>query len=88
MSNSWFAYVILCNDGSLYKGHTDNLIRRYEQHCKGQGAVHTKRHPPIKIVYYEEFQSQAEAVAKEKYFKSGAGREWLKSHLKEGVFNE
>lgn len=81
MSDKWYAYVLLCDDGSLYKGHTDNLTRRHEQHCNGWGSIHTKRHKPIRIVYHEEFDSQSQAVARERYFKSGAGREWLKAHL-------
>lgn len=84
MFEQWFTYVILCDDGSLYKGHTDNLQRRYEQHRKGQGSIHTKQHKPIKIAYYEVFQTQADAVQREKYFKSGSGREWLKKKLEEG----
>lgn len=81
MNNKWYAYVLLCDDGSLYKGHTDNLTRRYEQHLNGQGSVHTKRHKPLRIIYYEEFDSQTQAIAREKYFKSGAGRSWLKANL-------
>ena len=84
MSSKWYTYVILCDDGSLYKGHTDNLTRRYEQHCKGQGATDIKRHRPLKIVYYKELQTMEEAVTREKYFKSGSGREWLKAKIKEG----
>lgn len=51
--SKWYAYVILCDDGSLYKGHTDNLERRYHQHETGNGARHTKLHKPVKLIYYE-----------------------------------
>lgn len=84
MNDKWYVYVILCDDGSLYKGHTDNLERRYNQHCSGQGAIHTRIHKPIKIVYYEELQTQTDAVTREKYFKSGSAREWLKKILVKG----
>lgn len=82
MSN-WFVYVILCDDGSLYKGHTDNLERRYKEHCTGRGAKHTKLHKPIKVVYSETVLTIEDAVSREKYFKTGSGREWLKEKLKE-----
>ena len=75
---NWFVYVILCEDGSLYKGHTDDLERRYKEHCTGNGALHTKLHKPIKMVYSERLDSMEEAVAREKYLKTGSGREWLK----------
>lgn len=86
--DKWYTYVILCDNNSLYKGFTDNLERRYKQHCDGKGAVHTKRHKPIKIVYYEMYSTKEEAIIREKYLKSGCGREWLKEHLKEGKENE
>lgn len=79
----WYTYVLLCDDGSLYKGFTDNLERRYQEHLSGNGSVHTKKHKPIKIAYYETFSTQKDALAREKYFKSGSGREWLKKKLGE-----
>ncbi|HBC31916.1 MAG TPA: hypothetical protein DC024_11835 [Clostridiales bacterium] len=80
----WYVYVILCDDGSLYKGFTNNLRERYIQHNTGKGAKHTKSHKPIAVVYYEEKPSEEEAVKREKYFKSGSGREWLKKELVKG----
>lgn len=80
---NWFVYVILCDDGSLYKGHTDNLERRYKEHCNGRGAKHTKLHKPIKIVYYEQLETLEEAITREKYLKTGSGREWLKKEVSE-----
>ena len=83
MNEQWFVYVILCEDGSLYKGHTNNIERLSSQHCSGTGALHTKRHKPVKIVYTEQLSSLEEAVKREKYLKSGIGREWLKQQIKE-----
>ena len=73
----WYAYAIICDDGSIYKGHTDNIDRRYKEHCNGFGAVHTKRHKPIRIIYTKEFCTQSEAIRHEKYLKTGSGREML-----------
>ncbi|MDR1409267.1 MAG: GIY-YIG nuclease family protein [Oscillospiraceae bacterium] len=81
----WYVYVLLCDDGSLYKGFTDNLSRRFQEHLSGRGSVHTKKHKPIKIVYYETFDTEKEAVARENYLKSGSGREWLKAKVQEGT---
>lgn len=79
--NKWYVYVILCDDGSLYKGHTDNLERRYYQHQCGNGAMHTKRHKPVRRLYYEELNTIEEVIKREKYFKSGSGREFIKAQL-------
>ena len=73
----WFVYVILCKDGSFYKGMTNDLYRRYYEHKTGQGAEWTKTHKPIKIIHYEEFENQNKAAEKEKELKTGFGRTWL-----------
>lgn len=77
----YFAYVLLCDDGSLYKGHCSDLVERYKRHCAGYGAKHTREHKPISIVLVEEFQTEQEAINREKYLKSGSGREWLRATL-------
>ncbi|KKQ89678.1 MAG: hypothetical protein UT11_C0020G0001, partial [Berkelbacteria bacterium GW2011_GWA2_38_9] len=38
----------------------------------------SKRYAPWKLYYFEKFQSREEALKREKYFKSHAGRNWLK----------
>lgn len=78
---NWAVYVLLCDDGSLYKGKTNNIQRRLYEHINGYGAEHTKRHKPVELVYIEYFNTEAEALCKEKYLKSGGGREWLKKNV-------
>lgn len=70
------AYVLRCSDGSLYKGQTDNLTRRFKQHCNGE-IEWTKNHLPVDLIHFEEFDTREEAVEREKWLKSGIGREWL-----------
>jgi len=77
----FYTYVLLCDDGSYHKGFTNNLEYRYQQHLSGNGAKYTAIHKTVKIAYYETFNTEQEAVAREKYFKSGSGREWLKSQI-------
>ena len=36
---------------------------------------------PFRLAYFEEFQTREEAVKREKYFKSAAGRRFLKTKL-------
>ncbi|MBW1926156.1 MAG: GIY-YIG nuclease family protein, partial [Deltaproteobacteria bacterium] len=69
-------YILRCSDGSLYKGHTDNLSRRFKQHCKGE-VEWTKDHLPVDLIHYEEFDTREKAVEREQWLKSGVGREWL-----------
>ena len=77
----WCIYVLECDDGSFYKGKTNDLLRRIGEHMKGDGAEHTKKHKPVKLVYFEPFETEEQSLQKEKYLKSGSGREWLKEHL-------
>ena len=60
----FYTYVLLCGNGSLYKGFTSDLEHRYKQHLNGTGAKHTAKYKPIKIVYYETFETEKEAVAR------------------------
>ncbi|HEY5746195.1 MAG TPA: GIY-YIG nuclease family protein, partial [Chryseolinea sp.] len=75
----FYAYVIKSiNSAFLYKGHCENLQERLKQHNAG-GTQSTRSHLPFNIIYFEEFPTRAEAIKREKYFKSAAGRRFLKS---------
>jgi len=50
-----WTYILECGDGSYYTGSTIDLPRRFAEHKNGEGANHTKKHPPIKLVYIEEY---------------------------------
>ena len=65
----------------LYVGLTDNLERRINEHQSGKNRT-TKPYRPFKLIYSEKFATRHEARTKEKYLKSGVGKEYLKSILK------
>ncbi|MGO4920656.1 GIY-YIG nuclease family protein [Maribacter spongiicola] len=67
-------------DGRLYKGMTNDLQKRIEQHNLGRNKS-TKGFLPWVLMYSEEFETRLEARNKEKYFKSGVGREFLRNLL-------
>ena len=79
----WWVYVIECEDGSFYKGFTENLPRRWQQHLAGTASDWTKKHPPKQVFYWEECYSKAAAIKRERYLKSGSGREWFKREVVE-----
>jgi predicted GIY-YIG superfamily endonuclease len=62
---SWFIYILLCSDGSLYVGYTKDLEQRVATHNAGKGAAHTALRRPVKLVYSEPFESEPAAVARE-----------------------
>ena len=81
VDNVFFVYIIQSQkDSRLYKGLTRNLDRRIKEHNTGK-TKSTKSYKPWKIVYFEEFQNLEEARNRERFFKSGEGRELLKNIL-------
>ena len=77
----YYAYVLKSDlDGRLYKGHTSRLKNRIKEHNSGKTRS-TKGYMPWKLVYYEVFDLEEEAIAREKFFKSGIGREFLKHKI-------
>ena len=48
-------YILKCGNGDYYTGSTKNLERRIEEHQLGLGANFTKKHLPVKLVYFEVF---------------------------------
>lgn len=76
----YYACVLQNPKGILYKGSTDNLERRVEQHNLGHSRW-TKNKGPWRLVYREEYELKSEALKREKFFKSGIGRSFLKDLL-------
>lgn len=61
-----YMYILLCADGSYYTGSTRDLELRLQQHQSGEGANHTRKRLPVKLVYYEEYSRIDEAFHREK----------------------
>lgn len=60
-----YTYLLRCGDGSLYCGWTNDLASRVEAHRSGKGAKYTRAHQPVELVYYEVFDTKAEAMHRE-----------------------
>ena len=61
-----YMYIVECSDGSYYTGSTKDLDLRLTQHQAGEGANHTKKRLPVKLIYYEEYSRIDEAFFREK----------------------
>ena len=62
----------------IYVGLTANLERRLSEHNFGRNKT-TKPYLPFTLIHFEEYSTRTEAREKEKYYKSGIGKEKLKS---------
>jgi putative endonuclease len=74
------AYVYILKSkvkSRLYIGITNDISRRLEEHNSGT-VYSTKNLRPLSLVHQEECKDLIEARKREKYFKSGAGRRYLK----------
>ena len=59
-------YILLCSNGQYYTGSTKDLDRRLAEHQNGEGANFTRKHLPVVLVYYEEFDRIDVAFYREK----------------------
>ena len=63
-----YMYILLCSNGLYYTGSTKDLDRRLAQHQSGEGANFTRKHLPVELVYYEEFNRIDDAFYREKMY--------------------
>jgi putative endonuclease len=66
----YYVYIIECSDGTLYVGVTNNVARRFHEHCEGiDPKSYTAKRRPLKLVHVETFQWVLDAIAREKQLK-------------------
>ena len=77
----YFVYILKSEiENKFYTGHTNDLSRRLLEHNSGK-HYYAKRFIPWKLVYTEEYNTLVDAVIREKYLKSAAGRKWIKKKM-------
>jgi putative endonuclease len=73
----FIVYVLRsCKTGFRYIGQTNNLERRLQEHENGDTkSIRFQR--PFTIEYIEKHPTRLEAMRRERWLKTGVGREWL-----------
>ena len=61
--------MLRCSDNTIYSGYAVNPERRAEVHNSGKGAKYTRARLPVKLVYYEKFETKSQALQREYQFK-------------------
>ncbi|OGN03174.1 MAG: excinuclease ABC subunit C [Candidatus Yanofskybacteria bacterium RIFCSPHIGHO2_01_FULL_43_42] len=69
------------SDKKLYVGYTNNLKRRLKEHSDGNNFS-TKDRLPLELVYYEAYHNGEDAKERERFFKTGWGRQYIAKVLK------
>ena len=62
----------------IYVGMSNNVHTRFTKHNSRKNRT-TKAYLPFFLIFQEEFENRIQAREKEKYLKSGVGKEFLRS---------
>jgi putative endonuclease len=65
----------------MYVGFTSDFESRFLSHNLLSTKGYTLKYRPWALIHREEFDQKSMAMIREKYFKSGVGRQWIKLHL-------
>ncbi len=76
----YFIYIIKNKDGKIYIGQTYDVNKRMIEHNK-IGLGYTSKFRPWKLIHKEMFLSRQEAMDRERYLKTGNGRDWIKNNI-------
>lgn len=78
----FYTYVLRSKkDQKLYTGYTRALEKRFAEHNAGRNFS-TRNRGPFELIFYEACSEQEDAMAREKFLKSGPGKTFIKKRLK------
>jgi putative endonuclease len=84
----FYVYVLRSeSDSGFYIGFSTNLRARLRQHQAGESFA-TSHRGPWKLIYYEAYLNQEDALGREKYLKSGSARRFLRAQLRRYLSQE
>lgn len=83
-----FVVYILYSKGynKTYVGFTSDLINRFHSHNELSKKGYTLKYRPWTVMYIEFYQDKKDAMQREKWFKTGVGRDFIKSLRNERRF--
>jgi putative endonuclease len=76
-SSHWLVYILLCRDGSLYTGITNDLPKRLAAHAAGRASKYTCSRLPVQLTYSELQRSKSAALKREAAIKKLSRKEKL-----------
>ena len=81
----YIVYIIKSKEGYTYTGVTEDIKRRLEEHNGKKLSFWTKRGSEWRVIYTEEYENISGAYKREKWFKTGVGREFIKKILENKI---
>jgi putative endonuclease len=77
----FYVYILQSSvDNELYVGCTNDLKKRFKEHNSGL-VFSTKSKKPYILIHYEFFLNKKDAYLREKWLKTGWGRNQIKKML-------
>jgi tRNA/rRNA methyltransferase len=67
---TFWAYILRCNDGTYYTGHTDDLDVRLHQHQTGALKGYTYKRRPVELMWSQNFDTRDDAFTAEMQVKN------------------
>lgn len=78
-----YVYILRSRkDKNLYVGCKNDLKKRFVMHSNGN-IYSTEKRRPLELIYYEAFLNKKDAFDREKWLKTG----WGRNHIKKILYN-
>jgi putative endonuclease len=79
----YYVYILYsAGSGKTYTGFTNDVDRRLIEHNVTESKGFTLRYRPWTMMRVEQYPTKAEAMAREKFLKSGRGRDEIRNYLR------
>ena len=79
-----FVYLLKLSNSDIYKGVTDNLERRLDEHRQGK-VKSTKNYQPFVLLGYEAYVLKSDALRREIFLKTTEGRRLLRQQYRDSL---
>lgn len=77
--NMFYVYALKSKHRNyIYVGMTNNVNRRFKEHNNKKEST-TRSYAPFDLILIENYETRIKARKREKYLKSGIGKEYLKN---------
>ena len=83
MTQSWWLYLLACEDGRTYAGIATDVRARFTVHSNGKGAKFTRSNRPVQVLGAQPFDSKSDALKAEAALKRldrHAKLAWARQH--------
>ena len=79
----YFVYILEnTEDKTWYIGFTQNLKQRIQDHIHKKSPYTSKKTGKWILIYCELYRNKKDALGREKFLKSGAGKNFIKKQIK------